>query len=75
MVLWHFFCSFDKPVMFYILILFSHTQDPGMKAVELLEDLGNSISQQLNLGNNKSVTFEKVTEDLGKYQAYWNMRE
>ena len=36
-----------------------------MQAVEVLEDLGNSISQQLHLGNNKSVTFEKVTEDLG----------
>jgi hypothetical protein len=37
-----------------------------MKAVEVLEELGNSISRQLDLGNNKSVTFEKVTEDLGK---------
>ena len=40
------------------------TEDPGMQAVEVLENLGNSISQQLHLGNNTSVTFEKVTEDL-----------
>ena len=36
-----------------------------MQAVEVLQDLGNSISQQLYLGNNKSVKFEKVTADLG----------
>jgi hypothetical protein len=48
------------------MILFSYSQDPGMQAVEVLQDLGNSISRQLDLGNNTSVTFEKVTEDLGK---------
>ena len=37
-----------------------------MQAVEVLQNLGNSISQQLDLGNSSSVTFEKVTEDLGK---------
>ena len=37
-----------------------------MQAVEVLQDLGNSISQQLDLGDNSSVAFEKVTEDLGK---------
>jgi hypothetical protein len=36
-----------------------------MKAVEVLQELGNSISTQLNLGNNQSVTFEKVAENLG----------
>ena len=37
-----------------------------MQAVEVLQDLGNSISQQLDLGNNKSVIFERVIEDLGR---------
>ena len=38
-----------------------------MQAVEVLEDLGNSISQQLALPKNESsVTFQEVTEDLGK---------
>ena len=36
-----------------------------MLAVEVLQDLGNSISQQLYLGNNNSVKFEKVTAGLG----------
>ena len=36
-----------------------------MQAVEVLEDLGNSISQQLDLGNETSVTFQKVTEEIG----------
>ena len=43
-----------------------NSQDPGMQAVEVLQNLGNSISQQLDLGNSSSVAFEKVTEDLGK---------
>ena len=37
-----------------------------MQAVEVLEDLGNSISQQLDLGNEISVTFQKVTKELGR---------
>ncbi len=37
-----------------------------MQAVEVLEDLGNSISQQLDLGNKSSVTFQQVNEELGK---------
>ncbi|XP_028396993.1 adhesion G-protein coupled receptor D1-like [Dendronephthya gigantea] len=40
-------------------------EDPGMQAVKVLEDLGNSISQQLALPENESsVTFQEVTEDL-----------
>jgi hypothetical protein len=35
-----------------------------MQAVEALEDLGNSIARQLDLGNQSS--FEEVTEDLGE---------
>ena len=37
-----------------------------MQAVEVLEDLGNSISQQLDLGSESSVTFQKVTKELGR---------
>lgn len=38
-----------------------------MQAVEVLEDLGNSISQQLALPENESsVTFQEVKEDLGE---------
>ena len=38
-----------------------------MQAVRVLEDLGNSISQQLTLPENESfVTFQEVTDDLGK---------
>jgi hypothetical protein len=37
-----------------------------MRAVEVLQDLGNAISQQLDLGKEESVTFERATEDLGK---------
>ncbi|XP_028396991.1 adhesion G-protein coupled receptor D1-like isoform X2 [Dendronephthya gigantea] len=40
-------------------------EDPGMQAVEVLEDLGNSISQQLALPENESsVIFQEVTDDL-----------
>ena len=39
-----------------------------MQAVEVLQELGNSISRQLDLENNKSVTtFERVAEDVGRY--------
>ena len=37
-----------------------------MKAVEVLEDLGNVISQQLELGNESVVTFELAADDLGE---------
>ena len=52
--------------VFGVTIMFYNSQDPGMQAVEVLQDLGNSIAQQLDLGNSSSVAFEKVTEDLGK---------
>ncbi|XP_028396992.1 adhesion G-protein coupled receptor D1-like [Dendronephthya gigantea] len=39
-------------------------QDAGMQAVEVLEDLGNSISQQLDLANESAVTFQEVTKEL-----------
>ena len=38
-----------------------------MQAVKVLEDLGKSISQQLALPENESfVTFQEVSDDLGK---------
>ncbi|XP_028396989.1 adhesion G-protein coupled receptor D1-like [Dendronephthya gigantea] len=43
----------------------NQNEDPGMQAVEVLEDLGNSISQQLALPENESsVIFQEVTDDL-----------
>ena len=38
-----------------------------MQAVKVLENLGNTISQQLDLGNESSVTFQEVSEELGQY--------
>ena len=37
-----------------------------MQAVEVLQELGNSLSRQLNLGNSRSVTFEGAAKDLGR---------
>ncbi|XP_028396986.1 uncharacterized protein LOC114520843 isoform X2 [Dendronephthya gigantea] len=39
-------------------------KDPGMQAVKTLQDLGSTISRQLDLGNKTSVTYQKVTKDL-----------
>ncbi|XP_046844031.1 adhesion G protein-coupled receptor E3-like isoform X3 [Xenia sp. Carnegie-2017] len=39
-------------------------KDPGMRAVEVLENLGNTLSQQLFLRNKSSVMFQKVNNDL-----------
>ena len=36
-----------------------------MKVVGVLQDLGKTISQQLELGNKSQITFEQITEDLG----------
>ena len=37
-----------------------------MQAVEVLQDLGNVISQQLELGNQSVAIFEQVADNLGK---------
>jgi hypothetical protein len=37
-----------------------------VQAVQVLQNLGNSISQQLDLGNESSVIFQEANEELGK---------